>query len=309
MAVPSFRIKALCDLHGVDEGARQEVISKIGKLKDPIITCKQIEDVIVNMTATYVDSPNKKQKLVRTLHHKRYFNILDGGQYRWVTTMIAKQQFCGKTKTYADIDAISIQPVSVQALSAAEREFGSDRLLFVTFMDVTDMKYLDEVISKMNKIQFGGQSFHFLGGKVNDKKSIRNDTSMMPSNVFDSKSFVAWYVAIQGNDTQSSWDHCNTGNRGPKLHVPNLQEVRLWYGQFPAGTLPSKINARLQLAFTSSHQSSLQVSSFVVTVEPDIYSPDGNIMTDGCGFISVGSILQFSLLIYLFILSFYICVG
>jgi len=298
---PSFRFEALCELYSLDAESRRLALESIQKLQKSTTTTttttttiKNVEDIIVN-TTKHDDSPHKKQKLTRD--HKQYFKVFEN-PYRWVATIVAKQQFCNKSTAFADLDTKSIRPVIVPALSAAEREFGNDRILFVTFVEITQMEY-STILKKMSKIRFGGQSFQLIGGKVNDKKSIRNDASTIltassTDGFNDTKSFVAWYIAVEDAiDTRSSWLHCNCGHRGPTSPVHSLQEARAWYGQFESGTLPSKINARLQLAFTASYQSTLQISDSKVTVIKDVCPSSDKKMTDGCGFISVSK--QFSL--------------
>ena len=106
----SFRFESLCELYGIDEDNRQAslvVIRKLGQQQQTTLTIKNIEDIIVN-TTKLDDSPHKKQKLARL--HRQYFKVFGSKHYRWVATIVAKQQFCEKLNKYADLDTKYVRP-------------------------------------------------------------------------------------------------------------------------------------------------------------------------------------------------------
>lgn len=182
--------------------------------------------------------------------------------------------------------------------------FGCDRFIAVSHSHSTDyspeMKYSLKRLVR-NGIYFGGQNFRFLGGE--DGKS-GGSASTYSDEGRDFGPLTFWFYA-PGNVSEddemamrSRWKEevfSDLGRVGimTDFELTNRAEcVRHWLGNFGDFSNVMKINTRLKLGFSASYVAPLIIDNKRVTVLPDVCC-DGNLLTDGCGFISADLIRQF----------------
>ena len=159
------------------------------------------------------------------------------------------------------------------------RYYGSNRFLSVDiFGDIpSNGQYFQQHSFFQKDIIFGGRRYRFIGGeKCKARSRIEEET------LVDGKEaiFTAWYFAekdvlLKGRPEILMDENC------PETSV---HQVRSWLADFSNEKSFSKLNARLKLGFSMT-LSCISVEINNVIIIDDIVSKEGNIMTDGCGFI------------------------
>lgn len=165
------------------------------------------------------------------------------------------------------------------------REFGRDRFIFAR---LTTLPGFDGNDLKENCVSLGQRKFYFLGGKQFKQKHAKRFGKAEKGK--ENKCFVAWYFRSTVSDSNEGEEYhrilsSDLGRRG-KVDV-TIAQLRGWLADFQ-GVSPIKLNSRLSLGFSSSISSSFELECHqVILCDNDIQSETGNIMTDGCGLISV----------------------
>lgn len=113
---------------------------------------------------------------------------------------------------------------------------------------------------------FGGRLYRFLGGKSKESKSTGEAGST-------DRLFTAWFFA-----ERSLYGHSFD------LEEIKVEQVWQWLGDLRSISTYTKLNARLSLGFSITLPC-CAVDSDRIIVFDDVWSPNGAIMTDGCGFI------------------------
>lgn len=150
------------------------------------------------------------------------------------------------------------------------RAFGALRFISATFWVYKNVSH--EIISPNMKdlfdrgINFADLNYKFVGGKISESNSEK-----MPNYY----KFDAWFFAERGF---------------PNGEDISIQNLRNWMGNF--GDQPVlKLNCRLRLGFSPS-EPRFSLRDEDIFIIDDITNDGGKIMTDGCGYIAVSTILS-----------------
>jgi RNA dependent RNA polymerase len=150
------------------------------------------------------------------------------------------------------------------------RAFGALRFISATFWVYRNVSFHEIISPNMKELFDRGLSFadlkyKFVGGKISDTNSEK-----MPNYY----KFDTWFFAERGF---------------PNGDDVSIQNLRNWLGDF--GNQPLlKVNCRLSLGFSPSEPRFLLRDEDVFVID-DITNYCGKVMTDGCGYISVSTVL------------------
>jgi hypothetical protein len=182
-------------------------------------------------------------------------------------------------RTKASMQAPGIVDVKEGIACEFYDRFGADRFLTVTLKKLHDSTHDQTQVENLHRfccdgIDLAGRHYAVVGGELMDKadKAKTEQSEESDTGSEDRGSVRVWFFAESDSDSYL-----------PVLRVSYLLQ---WLGHFPVATLPSKINARIKLGFSKTVAFGQLLSNDQIIVQDDIKSETGNVMTDGCGFIS-----------------------
>jgi hypothetical protein len=289
LAEAKFRAKALCRIYEPSIEKRNKLISLI----DDVIldySLEQIETLIVNS--------------VGSCHqHMAKACVSPSQSYRWYLELV------NQNNDAKEAHIIAYPPRTVPATSTIERYFGADRILHIKLTNLTQEQF-EYCVAK--GISFGGMFFRFIGGeidksRVKESRDKQKDPSLLSNHLpiylmtwwgsvtakscLSPTSPASWMASESLHPSSLPLTHSMYFHFGQHLApVTHVREYMDWIGSFTQTKKKFtclKINARLALGFSATFPLKLPLNSVVKLID-DLYSPEtDNIMTDGCGFISV----------------------
>ena len=261
-----FYIEAILNIYNVNTEICDEIRREVQTFDNNVINFEEIEQKCRH--------PNEKKKPFGLKLNKKLYHI------KWSCDVDFKN-YKGSEPNYDDYTIDFHTPIFEKVGSYYYDEYsdldirGSNNFLHVNMFNINDdiPIYYAQYKLFIKGIKFGGRKYRFLGGEIQKQKkdtSNNNDNSSNNTNNTNNANIALWFVAADS--------------------IEKVVSIRNFLGNFK-DTSNIKLNSRLKLGFSKSLAYGSFTDDQIILID-DIKSDnkdeiERNIMSDGCGFISV----------------------